>query len=330
MEENSVNTEAVTQNGGAETQSFEGDNDFMRGLFGEEYEPEGAAAQSESSAGEKDEDEEKPAEPENGAEPKEAKEDPAQSEPDAKSEPEKVNFVENGRTFSVDKAALESVAAGAGRRPDEFIRIYQKGCGYDKLEARYAEAVKDGEIIDGIAKARGIDPAKAREELIYAAETLPVDNLAAEIMERNPDIADSEARRWAQAEIEARRAKEREAQAEKQKEAENSEEARAAKEREAKLREIEAFEIAHPEIKASDELPASVVAAFQNGSTLEDAWRAYMAEKQLAELRAENERLKTEAARAEKKRYGAEHSAGSASSGAGAAPADPFISGLFG
>lgn len=330
MDENAVNTEAVTQNGGAETQSFEGDNDFMRGLFGEEYEPEGAAAQSESSAGEKDEDEEKPAEPENGAEPEEAKEDPAQSEPDAKSEPEKVNFVENGRTFSVDKAALESVAAGAGRRPDEFIRIYQKGCGYDKLEARYAEAAKDSEIIDKVAKARGIDPAEARRELVYAAETLPIDNLAAEIMERNPDILESEARRWAQAEIENRRAKEREAEAEKQKEAENGEEAKAAKEREAKLREIEAFEIAHPEIKAGDELPAEVVKAFESGKSLEDAWNSFQKEKELAALKEEIEKLKAENAKAEKRIYGTEHSAGSAASGAGAAPKDPFIEGLFG
>ena len=329
MEENSVNTEAVAESLGAGAESPEGDNDFVRGLFGDDFSTEGSAAESGERDEEEGEEEKKPAEPEEGEEPSEAKEDPAESS-EAEKQPEKVSFVEHGKTYNVDKEALERVAAGAGRRPDEFIDLYQKGCGFDALQARYAEAVKDGEIIDGIAKARGTDPAKAREELIYAAETLPVDNLAAEIMERNPDIADSEARRWAQAEIENRRAKEREAQAEKQKEAENSEEARAAKEREAKLREIEAFETAHPEIKASDELPASVVAAFQNGSTLEDAWRAYMAEKQLAELRAENERLKTEAARAEKKRYGAEHSAGSASSGAGAAPADPFISGLFG
>ena len=330
MEESTLNTEAMAESQGAGTASSEGESDFVRGLFGEEYEPEESAAESGEHAGENAEGEEKPAEPENGAEPEEAKKDPAESNEAAESVPEKVSFVEHGKTYSVEKEALEKVAAGAGRKPEEFIDLYQKGCGFDALQAKYAEAVKDGEIIDGIAKARGIDPAKAREELIYAAETLPIDNLAAEIMERNPDIADSEARRWAQAEIENRRAKEREAQAEKQKEAENSEEARAAKEREAKLREIEAFEMAHPEIKASDELPASVVAAFQGGSTLEDAWRAYMAEKQLAELRAENEKLKAEAARAEKKRYGAEHSAGSASSGAGAAPADPFISGLFG
>lgn len=330
MEESTLNTEAVAESQGAGTASSEGESDFVRGLFGEEYEPEESAAESGEPTGENAEGEEKPAEPETGAEPEEAKKDPAESNGAAESVPEKVSFVEHGKTYSVEKEALEKVASGAGRKPDEFIDLYQKGCGFDALQAKYAEAMKDGEIIDKIAKARGIDPAKAREELIYAAETLPIDNLAAEIMERNPDIADSEARRWAQAEIENRRAKEREAQAEKQKEAENSEEARAAKEREAKLREIEAFEMAHPEIKASDELPASVVAAFQGGSTLEDAWRAYMAEKQLAELRAENEKLKAEAARAEKKRYGAEHSAGSASSGAGAAPADPFVSGLFG
>ena len=330
MEENSVNAEATTESQGAGAASSEGDNEFMRGLFGEEYEPEGAAAESGEPTGEKDEDEEKPAEPENGAEPDKAKEDPAESKGAAESVPEKVSFVEHGKTYSVEKEALEKVAAGAGRKPDEFIDLYQKGCGFDALQAKYVEAVKDGEIIDRVAKARGIDPAKAREELIYAAETLPIDNLAAEIMERNPDIADGEARRWAQAEIENRRAKEREAEAEKQKEAENSEEARAAKEREAKIREIEAFEIAHPEIKAGDELPESVVKAFQSGSTLEDAWRAYQAEKQLAELRAENERLKAEAARAEKKRYGAEHSAGSAASGAGSVSSDPFISGLFG
>ena len=330
MDENAVNTEPAAESTGAGTESSESDKDFMRGLFGEEYEPEENAAESGEPDGEEPEDEEKPAVPETGAETEKAKKDPAESKEAAESTPEKVSFVEHGKTYSVEKEALEKVAAGAGRKLDEFIDLYQKGCGFDALQAKYAEAAKDSEIIDKVAKARGIDPAEARRELVYAADTLPIDNLAAEIMERNPDILESEARRWAQAEIENRRAKEREAEAEKQKEAENGEEAKAAKEREAKLREIEAFEIAHPEIKAGDELPAEVVKAFESGKSLEDAWNSFQKEKELAALKEEIEKLKAENAKAEKRRYGTEHSAGSAASGAGAAPKDPFIEGLFG
>ena len=330
MDENAVNTEPAAESTGAGTASSESDKDFMRGLFGEEYEPEENAAESGEPDGEEPEDEEKPAVPETGAETEKAKQDQAESKEAAESTPEKVSFVEHGKTYSVEKEALEKVAAGAGRRLDEFIDLYQKGCGFDALQARYAEAAKDSEIIDKVAKARGIDPAEARRELVYAADTLPIDNLAAEIMERNPDILESEARRWAQAEIENRRAKEREAEAEKQKEAENGEEAKAAKEREAKLREIEAFEIAHPEIKAGDELPEEVVKAFESGKSLEDAWNSFQKEKELAALKEEIEKLKAENAKAEKRRYGTEHSAGSAASGAGAAPKDPFIEGLFG
>lgn len=330
MDENAVNTEPAAESAGAGTASSESDKDFMRGLFGEEYEPEENAAESGDSDGEEPEDEEKPAVPETGAETEKAKKDPAESKEAAESTPEKVSFVEHGKTYSVEKEALEKVAAGAGRRLDEFIDLYQKGCGFDALQAKYAEAAKDSEIINKVAKARGIDPAEARRELVYAAETLPIDNLAAEIMERNPDILESEARRWAQAEIENRRAKEREAEAEKQKEAENGEEAKAAKEREAKLREIEAFEIAHPEIKAGDELPEEVIKAFESGKSLEDAWNSFQKEKELAALKEEIEKLKAENAKAEKRIYGTEHSAGSAASGAGAAPKDPFIEGLFG
>lgn len=330
MDENAVNTEPAAESTGAGTASSESDKDFMRGLFGEEYEPEENAAESGEPDGEEPEDEEKPAVPETGAETEKAKQDPAESKEAAESTPEKVSFVEHGKTYSVEKEALEKVAAGAGRRPDEFIDLYQKGCGFDALQAKYAEAAKDSEIINKVAKARGIEPAEARRELVYAAETLPIDNLASEIMERNPDILESEARRWAQAEIENRRAKEREAEAEKQKEAENGEEAKAAKEREAKLREIEAFEIAHPEIKAGDELPEEVVKAFESGKSLEDAWNSFQKEKELAALKEEIEKLKAENAKAEKRIYGTEHSAGSAASGAGAAPKDPFIEGLFG
>lgn len=330
MDENAVNTEPAAESSGAGTASSESDKDFMRGLFGEEYEPEENAAESGDSDGEEPYGEEKPAVPETGAETEKAKKDPAESKEAAESTPEKVSFVEHGKTYSVEKEALEKVAAGAGRKLDEFIDLYQKGCGFDALQARYAEAAKDSEIIDKVAKARGIDPAEARRELVYAADTLPIDNLASEIMERNPDILESEARRWAQAEIENQRAKEREAQAEKQKEAENGEEARSAKEREAKLREIEAFEIAHPEIKAGDELPAEVVKAFESGKSLEDAWNSFQKEKELAALKEEIEKLKAENAKAEKRIYGTEHSAGSAASGAGAAPKDPFIEGLFG
>lgn len=330
MEESTMNTEAVAESQGAGAASTEGDSDFIRGLFGDDYEPEEGAAESGSTEGERTEEEKKPAEPENGTEPDETKKNQAESKGAAESTPEKVSFVEHGKTYSVEKGAIEKVAAGLGRKTDELIDIYQKGCGFDALQARYAEAAKDSDIIDRIAKARGIAPEEARRELVYAAETLPIDNLAAEIMERNPDIADSEARRWAQAEIENRRAKEREAEAEKQKAAAESEEAKSAREREAKLREIEAFEIAHPEIKAGDELPAEVVEAFRNGSALEDAWKVYQREKEIERLREENGKLKAEAAKAEKKKYAAEHSAGSASSGAGAVEADPFIAGLFG
>lgn len=330
MDENAVNTEPAAESTGAGTASSESDKDFMRGLFGEEYEPEENAAESGEPDVEEPEDEEKPAVPETGAETEKAKKDPAESKEAAESTPEKVSFVEHGKTYSVEKEALEKVAAGAGRKLDEFIDLYQKGCGFDALQARYAEAAKDSEIINKVAKARGIDPAEARRELVYAAETLPIDNLASEIMERNPDILESEARRWAQAEIENRRAKEREAEAEKQKEAENGEEAKAAKEREAKLREIEAFEIAHPEIKAGDELPEEVIKAFESGKSLEDAWNSFQKEKELAALKEEIEKLKAENAKAEKRIYGTEHSAGSAASGAGAAPKDPFIEGLFG
>lgn len=329
MDESTVNTEAMTESQGAGAASSEGDKEFARGLFGEDFETEEAPAESGDSEEGKGKEEEKPAEPE-GEEPGKAEEKPAESSEAEKKPPETVSFVEHGKTYNVDKAALEAVAKGAGRTTDEFIELYQKGCGFDALSAKYSEAAKDGEIITNIAKARGIEPEEARRELIYAAETLPIDRLTEEILERNPDLSDSEARRWAQAEVENRRAKEREAEAEKQKAAESSEEARAEREREAKIREIDAFEKAHPEIKTDEELPASVVEAFRNGKSLEDAWSEHLREKEIAELRAENEKLKAAAAKAEKRKYNEEHSAGSAASSAGASGSDAFVSGLFG
>ena len=57
MDENAVNTEPAAESAGAGTASSESDKDFMRGLFGEEYEPEENAAESGEPDGEEPEDE---------------------------------------------------------------------------------------------------------------------------------------------------------------------------------------------------------------------------------------------------------------------------------
>lgn len=316
-------TGAGAESAGSEAESFDGE-EFMKGFFGDSYEPESQEPKAPDGPDEP--------EPENPA-PEDAnpetKKDPAASTEPAASEAQKVDFVEHGKTYSFDKNALESLAGAVGRSGEEFVDLYQKGCGFDALNDRYQEAKKDSELIESLAKIRGLDPAAFRAEIARTAERIPVENFKRNIKAQNPNITDEEAERWALSEVENQRNREKDSEEARAREQEQGRAARETEDAENKLREIKIFQAAHKELGPDAEIDDSVVEAFQRGVPLEDAYQNFLLKKQNEELAAKLAAAEKQNTQAKQSQYNRETSPGSAASAAGAREEDPFVEGLF-
>lgn len=325
MDENTIVSGAASTDVGA-TYS---DDEFRAGLL-EEFGLENPAAESgfepEETSGEDEEgepvgstgDRGEPGERGGPVEPEETKETgAAESGEEGKALPETVDFVESGKRFSAPKEAVEGFAKAVGRTAENLIDIYQKGCNYDKLKAQLEEARKNDEIFEKIAAARNISVEKAKEEIIGNIERVPLERMMAQIQKENPGIGRETAMELARFRLGNLQPKAEEPKAE----------TGDIEEAEGRLREIEIFEARHPDVgKLSNEV---IEAWEKTGISLEAAYDGFIAKKEAAELRAENERLKKEMALKGQKDYAREHSPGSAATAAGKEPVDDFAAGLF-
>lgn len=237
--------------------------------------------------------------------------DGAESEPSDESGAGSIGFVEHGQKYFVEKDVLTRFAKAVGKKPEEVIDLYQKGCGFEGLRSRLETAQKDSELIESYIRSRGISAEKAREELSEVCRRLPLRQKAAELQSRTPGLSDEDALRFA--ELEADRTGR-----------ENREQDRFF---EGKVQEIGAFQKAHPELSA---LPNDVIAAFDAGVPLEEAYRSWTLGQQVETLRQELFEAKIGKAKAEQLGYARTHSAGSAENASGTVPKDPFLEGLFG
>ncbi len=319
MEETVNNTEAVAESEGIEAESQNGE-DFMAGFWGEDEPQTEGEPQASDENGE--------AEPTENAEPA-STEDRAESQPAEETKPETVTFAEHGRNYSIGKDVLDGFAGAVGRKPEEVIDLYQKGCGFDALRERYEVAKGDSDLIAELAKYTGQTVEAARADLKSRIERYPVDAAKSTILKRNPNLSDEEAERWAMAEVAAQRARDASSAEAKAKTEAERKAADEEAERAGKIREIEAFENAHPDVRDTP-IPEEVVAAFQNGESLETAWNRYQQNERIKALEEENQKLKTEKEKAERDGYNRQHAAGSAATNAAAAEKDPFLSGFWG
>lgn len=317
-EENSIVSGAASTDVGA-TYS---DDEFRAGLL-EEFGLENPAAESgfapEETSGE-DEEGEAPSVEDGAGESGKSEETEetgaAESGEEGVTEPETVEFVESGKRFSAPKEAVEAFANAVGRTAENLIDVYQKGCNYDKLKARLDEAMKTEEIFERAAAISGISAKEAKEDFIGRLERIPLEQMANQIRAENPGMKPETAMELAKFRIGEQKPK-----AEEPVGNGNSEEA------EGRIREIEIFEARHPEL---GKLPNEIIEAWQKtGISLEAAYDGYLAKKEAAELRAENERLKKEATMKGQKNYAREHSPGSAATASGKEPVDDFAAGLF-
>lgn len=314
-----IDTGADAASAGTEAASPTGD-DFMAGFWGEGETGEEGEPQASDGEGEP--------KPKETAEPV-AEGDRAESRTAEETKPETVTFTEHGKNYTLDKTVLDGFAGAVGRKPEEVIALYQKGCGFDTLQNKWEEAKGDSDLIADLAKYLGQTVEEARADLRSRIDRYPVDAAKSTILKRNPNLADEEAERWAIAEVEAQKARDASSAEAKAKTEAERKAADEEAERAGKIREIEAFENAHPEVK-DQPIPAEVVEAFQNGEALETAWNRYQQNERIKALEEENQKLKTEKEKAERDGYNRQHAAGSAATNAGAAEQDPFLAGLFG
>ncbi len=294
MEE--MNEERTVAEGAGETGAFGAestDGNFLNGFFAEELAEKEAVS-----------DTEEPVLFDEAA-------DGAESKPSAENGTEPIGFVEHGQKFFVEKDVLARFAKAVGKKPEEVIDLYQKGCGFEGLSRKLEAAQKDSELIESYIRSRGISAEKARAELSEVCRRLPLRQKAAELQSKTPGLSDEDALRFAELETE-------------QTGRENREQDRFL---ESKVREIGDFERAHPELSA---LPNDVIAAFDAGVPLEDAYQKWALGQQVETLRQELSEAKIGKAKAEQLGYARIHSAGSAKNTAGTVPKDPFLEGLFG
>ena len=284
------------------------DNEFIEGLLeGIEVEPETMNFGEESETPEETE-----------PETKEEAEGAESAEKEAESEPEMISFKEHGKDFSAPKDVVEAFAKAVGRNIENLVDVYQKGCNYDKLNERYAEALKDSEALEKLAIARSLNKEALRAEVLATLEESKINEVVAEIKEKNPGISEETAKELAKFRIEQQKPK---AEDVKEGSEQDSEETAA------RLREIEMFQARHPELS---ELPNEVIELWKtSGIPLEKAYKGFQDGIKVSELEKELAELKKENIKKEQKVYAREHTPGSATNSAGKAPIDPFVEGLF-
>lgn len=284
--------EGAAESGAFDAESIDGN--FLNGFFAEELAMQDAGA-----------DAEEPVLFDEAA-------DRAESDaPEGENGAEKVGFVEHGQKYFVEKDALARFAEAVGKKPEEVIDLYQKGCGFESLNRRLEASQKDSALIESYRASRDLSEEDARAELSELCRRLPLRKRAAELKEQSPGLSDAEAERIASLERES---------ADRENRAQD-------RFREEKAREIESFSAAHPEITS---LSNEIVEAFDSGVPLEEAYRSWALQKQVETLQKELCEAKLGKTKAEQIGYAKQHSAGSAKSAAGTVPKDPFLEGLFG
>ena len=228
-----------------------------------------------------------------------------------------IDIPEYGKKIRVPKEAVMAFAKAMGKDVGEIIEIYQKGCCFDELMRRFAEAKRDSAAFEKIAGIRGIGKEEIREEILGVLENARLEKSAMEIMEANPGINKETAEELAKFRLEARKP---------QKE-ENSESKKQREIRE-KLREIDAFMANHvPE--GIETLDNSIIDEWEGGIPLEKAFGSFMLMQENKKLLEEIEKMKQGKAIDDQRSYAREHSAGSVYSPAQSAKLDEFIEGLF-
>ncbi|MBR3610044.1 MAG: hypothetical protein IKL57_01080 [Oscillospiraceae bacterium] len=292
-------------------------NDVFDGLFeGEDFETEEPELFSESG--------EEPEEPQG------AKNDPVgeSGEPGAKepeNEPqndgsgaETLSVTEHGKTFDIPKEAVEGLASALGITADKLIEIYQKGTSFDAQETALNAARSDTELIENIAKLRGLEAKDFRAELMGQIKEIPFKKALEEIKNQFPGIDENAAKELAK----ARTAEKEEKPAEPAKETNTEEKA-------ARLREAEMFKAKHA-AEGIEMLPNEVIDKWEKtGISLEEAYQSFKNAEKINALEKEIAALKKEKAEAEQKAYAKEHSTGSAKTSAGTQKIDEFVEGLF-
>lgn len=268
-----------------------------------------------------------------GIEPEEPEEteEPTESEPETEketeaaesdngepeSEPEMISFKEAGKEFSAPKDAVEAFAKAVGRDAASIIDIYQKGCNYDKLNEKLAEALKDSETLEKIAQFRGLEKKALSTELLTAIENDTLNRAVAKVKAENPGIGEEAAKELAQFRLNAQKPKAEE----KKEEKENSEETTA------RLREVEIFQAKHPELGT---LPNEVIEIWEkSGISLEKAFEGFLNKMRVSELEKKIAEMERENKLKDQKKYAREHNPGSAATNAGPEAIDEFVEGLF-
>lgn len=233
--------------------------------------------------------------------------DRAESGSPEENEAETVGFVEHGQKYFVNKRALSAFAGAVGKKPEEVIELYQKGCGFDGVSQRLSAAKEDSDLISACAHFAGLSENAVRERLSEILDKAPVAKRQAEILTQNPGLSEEDAERFALAEV-------------------GQENARREK-ISGKIREIDAFMERHPAVST---VPEPVRTAFENGTPLEDAYENWMLRQQVEALKQELFEAETGKAKADRADYARTHSAGSAKSAVGTEGRDLFLEGLFG
>ena len=233
--------------------------------------------------------------------------DRAESAPSEENEAETVGFVEHGQKYFVNRKALSAFAEAVGKKPEEVIDLYQKGCGFDGVSQRLSAAKEDSDLIGACARFAGLTENAVRERLAEILDKAPVERRRKEILERNPGLSEEDAERFAKAEV-------REESAKREKIS-------------GKIREIDAFMESHPGVTA---VPEEVKTAFENGTPLRDAYENWALRQQVDALRQELFEAKTGKTKADQADYAHTHAAGSAQSAVGTEGRDLFLEGLFG
>ena len=231
---------------------------------------------------------------------------------------ETLSVTEHGKTFDIPKEAVEGLAGALGITADKLIEIYQKGTSFDAQEAALNAARSDTELIENIAKLRGLEAKDFRAELMGQIKEIPFKKALEEIKNQFPGIDENAAKELAK----ARTAEKEQKPAEPAKETNTEEKA-------ARLREVEMFKAKHA-AEGIEMLPNEVIEIWEkSGISLEEAYQSFKNAEKINALEKEIAALKKEKAEAEQKAYAKEHSTGSATTSAGTQKFDEFAEGLF-
>lgn len=244
--------------------------------------------------------------------------DPAESgATKAESQSEKITFVEHGRSFEAPREAAEAFAKAVGRTVEDFIDVYQKGCNYDALKAKFDAREKDSSFFEKVAEERGVSAEQIRDEMAASISKVGFERIVAQIKDEIPGIPDAAAE-----EIAKFRSEQAKPKAEPKPQGTEDSEENAAR-----LRELDIFMANHPEITTMDN--KAIENWQKSGISLEEAYSNFRMKEENEQLKEQIAALEKEKQKKEQKAYAVGHSTGSAGSFVGEPVKDPFIEGLF-